>query len=108
MYQFLDARTLFALFDAPGPAVQRTIQDGGWGGMLWPGHPAWQPVLDEQGQLLEHAMHPGSQLLSLALHYFTSRHPEADALPIITAAQVLCANAVEFLGGYPIEEHDIY
>jgi hypothetical protein len=101
---FLDAPTLFTLFDAPGPAVQRTIEAGGWGGMLWPGHPEW----DEAATRQPDHWHAGTQLLSLALHYFTARHPEADAFQISTAAQVLCRYAVEFLGGYPIEEEDLY
>ena len=32
----LDAQTLVRLWDAPGPAVQRTIAAGGWGGRRYP------------------------------------------------------------------------
>jgi hypothetical protein len=50
----------------------------------------------------------GGQLLSLALHYFTTRHPEADDLQVCTAAQVLVSHAVMFLSGYPVEEDPRY
>src|SRR5262249_55968045 len=88
---FLDTPTLFAVFDAPGPAVQRTIAAGGWGGMLWPGHPEWA----DPAMLTPDDMRASAQLLSLAFHYFTARHPDAHAVQICTAAQVLCRYAVE-------------
>jgi len=92
------------VFDAPGPAVRTTIEQGGWGGMLWPGHPEWAAP----ATLTPDDVRAGTVLLSLALHYFTRRHPEADALQVCTAAQVLVSHAVAFLGGYPIEEEAIY
>jgi hypothetical protein len=101
---FLDAATLCTLFDAPGPAVQRTMEQGGWGGMLWPGHPAWVAPATRGANDLR----TGEQLLALALHYFTTRHPDADALQICTAAQVLTSNAVGLFGGYPVEEDPRY
>jgi hypothetical protein len=84
--------------------VQRTIQEGGWGGMLWPGHPAWV----DPATLGADDMRAGDELSSLALHYFTTRHPEADALQICTAAQVLTSNAVGLFGGYPVDEYPLY
>lgn len=101
---FLDAQTLFTLFAAPGPAVQRTIEEGGWGGMRWPGHPEWIAP----ATLTAEDWPTGGQLLSLALHYFTVRHPEADDLQVCTAAQVLVSHAVMFVGGYPVEEDPRY
>lgn len=81
------------MFDAPGPAVRTTIEQGGWGGMLWPGHPEWAAP----ATLTPDDVRAGTVLLSLALHYFTRRHPEADALQVCTAAQVLVSHAVAFL-----------
>jgi hypothetical protein len=100
----LDPATLFALFDAPGLAVQATIEQGGWSGMLWPGH----PDRGETATLRPDDVRAGAQLLSLALHYFTSRHPDADALQTCTATQGLCRYTVTFLSGYPVEEEAIY
>jgi hypothetical protein len=101
---FLDAATLFQLFDAPGPAVQRTMEDGGWRPLVFPGHAEWA----DSGTLRPDDMRAGSQLLALAIHYFTSRHPEASDLKVIIAAQVLYRYAMEFLGGYPVEEEAVY
>src|SRR5215471_14064122 len=80
----LDARTLAHLWDAPGPAVQRTIEAGGWGGCLWPGHEEWA----DMATMSPDDIRAGSQLLSLGLHSFTTHHPEADVL-------LLCIAAVE-------------
>jgi hypothetical protein len=104
MFAFLDAATLVALFDAPGPAVQRTMEEGGWGGMLWPGHPAWV----DPATLPPDDFRTGPQLLALALHAFTVRHPEADDLQVCTAAQVLVSHAVGLLGGSPVNEYPLY
>jgi hypothetical protein len=92
----LDARTLFMLFAAPGEAVHRTIEASGWMGLVWPGNPDW-----------EH--HPeGTQLLALALHYFTMRHPDTPPLPLVIASQVLASHAVERFEGYAIEAEELY
>ena len=81
----LDAQTLFTLFAAPGEAVHRTIEAGGWIGLVWPGNADWDNHLE------------GTQLLALALHYFTMRHPGTETLPVATAAQVLASHAVRAL-----------
>jgi len=62
----LDARTLAHLWDAPGPAVQRTIEAGGWGGCLWPGHEEWA----DMATMSPDDIRAGSQLFSLGLHSF--------------------------------------
>ena len=81
MFQILDATTLLRLLDAAPEAVRHTIETGGWAGCLWPGHAEWE-------------MHEACvQIRSLALHYFTVRHPAAAAQRCDTAAQFLGSQA---------------
>src|SRR5262249_41022273 len=79
MFQILEAATLMRLLDAAPEAVHDTIETGGWTGCLWPGHPEWE-------------MHEACvQIRSLALHYFTVRHPAAEAHRHDVAAQLLAS-----------------
>jgi hypothetical protein len=81
MFQILEATTLVRLMDAAPEAVHSTIEAGGWAGCLWPGHPEWE-------------MHEACvQIRSLAVHYFTVRHPAAEAHRLDTAAQLLASQA---------------
>ena len=81
MFQILEATTLLRLLDAAPEAVRHTIETGGWAGCLWPGHAEWE-------------MHEACvQIRSLALHYFTVRHPAAAAQRRDTAAQLLGSQA---------------
>ena len=79
MFQILEAATLMRLLDAAPEAVRDTIEAGAWTGCLWPGHPEWE-------------MHEACvQIRSLALHYFTVRHPAAEAHRHEIAAQLLAS-----------------
>jgi hypothetical protein len=81
MFQILEAPTLLRLLDAAPEAVRHTIETGGWAGCLWPGHAEWE-------------MHEACvQIRSLALHYFTVRHPAASTQRCDTAAQLLGSQA---------------
>jgi hypothetical protein len=81
MFQILKVTTLLRLLDAAPEAVRHTIETGGWAGCLWPGHTEWE-------------MHEACvQIRSLALHYFTVRHPAAAAQRRDTAAQILGSQA---------------
>ena len=81
MFQILEAPTLLRLLDAAPEAVRHTIESGGWAGCLWPGHAEWE-------------MHEACvQIRSLALHYFTVRHPAAAPQRRDTAAQLLGSQA---------------
>src|SRR5262249_40727418 len=79
MFQILEAATLMRLLDAAPEAVRDTIEAGAWTGCLWPAHPEWE-------------MHEACvQIRSLALHYFTVRHPAAEAHRHEIAAQLLAS-----------------
>lgn len=79
MFQILDTTTLLQLMDAAPEAVLHTIETGGWSGCVWPGHPEWD------------AHETCIQIRSLALHYFTVRHPTAEPQRYETAAQILAS-----------------
>jgi hypothetical protein len=94
--QFLDVATLLTLFSPADPsAVRTTIEAGGWSGS-WPGSQDWE----------HHG--PGEQLLSLALHYFTVRHPTAHPRRIGRVAQLLASHAVFPVFGYTVDESAEY
>lgn len=77
MFQILDKATLLRLMDAPSAAVLDTIERGGWSGCVWPDHPEWE------------AHEACVQIYSLALHYFTTRHPDAEPRRYALAGQIL-------------------
>jgi hypothetical protein len=81
MFQILETATLLRLLDAAPEAVRHTIETGEWTGCLWPDHPEWE------------AHEACIQIRSLALHYFTVRHPTADAHRHDLAAQLLASQA---------------
>lgn len=79
MFQILEAATLLRLLHAEPEAVRATIESGEWTGCLWPGHAEWE-------------MHEACvQVRSLAAHYFTVRHPTAEAHRRDIAAQLLAS-----------------
>jgi hypothetical protein len=79
MFKILDTPTLLQLMDAAPEAVLHTIETGGWSGCVWPGHPEWD------------AHETCIQIRSLALHYFTRRHPIAEAQRYEAIAQLLAS-----------------
>jgi hypothetical protein len=81
MFQILETAALLRLLDAASEAVRHTIETGEWTGCLWPDHPEWE------------AHEACIQIRSLALHYFTVRHPAADAHRHDLAAQLLASQA---------------
>ncbi len=81
MFQILETATLLRLLDAAPEAVHYTIEMGQWTGCVWPGHPEWE------------AHEACIQVRSLALHYFTVRHPAAEAQRYEIAAQLLASQA---------------
>jgi hypothetical protein len=81
MFQILEITTLLRLLDAAPEAVHHTIEMGQWTGCVWPGHPEWE------------AHEACVQIRSLALHYFTMRHPAVEAHGYEIAAQLLASQA---------------
>lgn len=81
MFQILETATLLRLLDAAPEAVHQTIEMGQWTGCVWPGHPEWE------------AHEACIQIRSLALHYFTVRHPAAETHRYEIAAQLLASQA---------------
>ena len=81
MFQILETATLLRLLDAAPEAVHQTIEMGQWTGCVWPGHPEWE------------AHEACIQIRSLALHYFTVRHPAEEAHRYEIAAQLLASQA---------------
>src|SRR5262245_49996330 len=81
MFQILEIATLLQLLDAAPEAVYHTIESGQWTGCVWPGHTEWE------------AHEACVQIRSLALHYFTVRHPAAEAQRYELAAQLLASQA---------------
>jgi len=81
MFQILETATLLRLLDAASEAVHHTIEMGQWSGCVWPGHPEWE------------AHEACIQVRSLALHYFTVRHPAVEAHRYEIAAQLLASQA---------------
>jgi hypothetical protein len=81
MFQILKTATLLRLLDAAPEAVHDTIEMGQWTGCVWPGHPEWE------------AHEACVQIRSLALHYFTMRHPAVEAHRYEMAAQILASQA---------------
>jgi hypothetical protein len=81
MFQILETATLLRLLDAAPEAVHQTIEIGQWTGCVWPGHPEWE------------AHEACVQIRSLALHYFTVRHPAEEAHRYEIAAQLLASQA---------------
>ena len=81
MFQILETATLLRLLDAASEAVHHTIETGQWTGCVWPGHPEWE------------AHEACIQVRSLGLHYFTVRHPAAEARRYEIAAQLLASQA---------------
>jgi hypothetical protein len=87
MFQILDTDTLLRLLDAPAEDVFHTIETGLWSGCIWPGNAEWE---------LHEAC---AQVRSLAIHYVTTHHPEADARGYETLSQVLASQACPQGGG---------
>ena len=81
MFQILETAALLRLLDAASEAVHHTIETGQWTGCVWPGHPEWE------------AHEACIQVRSLGLHYFTVRHPVAEARRYEIAAQLLASQA---------------
>ena len=81
MFQILETATLLRLLDAAPEAVHHTIETGQWTGCVWPGHPEWE------------AHEACVQIRSLALHYFTVRHPAVETQRYEIAAQLLASQA---------------
>ena len=79
MFQILEITTLLRLLDAAPEAVHHTIEMGQWTVCVWPGHPEWE------------AHEACVQIRSLALHYFTVRHPAVEAHDYELAAQLLAS-----------------
>lgn len=79
MFQILDVAALLQQLNIAPEAVHDTIEAGGWSGCVWPGHPEW----DEHEACI--------QIRSLALHYFTARHPTAAPQRYETVAQILAS-----------------
>lgn len=97
MYHILDPETLEQIMAADSAAITQTLTAGGYHGMPVPGDPEWDPPI------------PGSlscHLISLALHYFTTRHPDTQQHDIILAAQLVDNLATGVLRGYPINDID--
>ena len=96
MFQILDTATLLQLLDAPSEAVFHTIETGLWSGCVWPDHPEWE--LHE----------PCAQVRSLALHYFTVRHPTTEVHRYETVAQILASQACPQGGAGHLEAESVH
>ncbi len=96
MFQILDTATLLRLLDAPSEAVFHTIETGLWSGCVWPDHPEWE--LHE----------PCAQVRSLALHYFTVRHPTTEVHRYETVAQILASQACPQGGAGHLEAGSVH
>lgn len=92
----LDVPTLFHLLDADTRAVQHTIMVDGWSGGLWPDHPEWNDHADD------------TRVFSLAVHYFSVRHPPVDRPRVAAAAQLLASHASACAESHLVEEDPIY
>ncbi|WP_447978136.1 hypothetical protein [Candidatus Nitrospira bockiana] len=101
MMQILDRQTLEeVLTPADLTGVRRTIEEGLWGGVPVPGDEGWDWT-PREGM-------PCERLISLGLHYFTTRHPGADHILYAIAAQILHTGATGWSSGYPVEEDPRY